>query len=105
MFYRKVFFTKTARFWRYDFLYTEEIEYKQTKTLIGPALGFTYTTDRKGINFEYGASLGLGNYKVVNEGIPEDAEEDEFNFFNFYNRDGNYAFLIISAHFKLRFGR
>lgn len=84
--------------------FIQELEFRKTKTLIGPAIGLGYSdyiTERIGIE----ASLlgGLGIYLVKVNGLPVNATEAWTGWFLGYTNPGRYYYPIVGVSFKLKY--
>ena len=102
-YYRRTVHDHDDRVARFDFAYFERYSFKKTKTLFGPTFGLgTVQSFSDRLSFEGGVNIGLGRYVVRNIGLPEDAEEVEFNFFG-YQDPGSYIYPIIGLSLKLKY--
>ena len=106
LFYRHTFHDRRENFSRFDGLFQEYIEFKKSKRLIGPSLGFSGTSSvNKNSYTEYGFSVGMGQYKVVNQDVPSDAKQRSgIRLFRIYEDPGTYWFPILSIQVKYKFG-
>jgi len=84
--------------------FIQELEYRKTKTLIGPTLGLGYSkyfSERLGL--EMSLIGGLGFYKVEIFDLPETAREAWTGWFSGYRDEGMYYYLIAGGSFKLKY--
>lgn len=89
---------------RADDAYEERINYRKTKTLIGPTFGFGKIYNTRGIlKVEFAANMGLGIYQVKDD-LPPDAREPD-RLFAVYQNPGDYLYPIIGVSLKLKMGR
>ena len=82
--------------------FIEEIEYRKTKTLIGPTMGVghsSYFSNR--LNLQTSILFGPGIYKVKVYDYPEDAEQIRLLLFQGYSDEGNYFYPILGFSIKL----
>ena len=101
LYFRKTFHQHREEVLRQD-EFLQEIEYRKTKTLIGPTIGIGRTNDLADrLHLETSLLFGPGLYKVRVYDYPEDAEEIREGFFGGYRNEGNYYYPIIGFSLKL----
>lgn len=103
IYYRRTVHEHDEQVARFDFSYFERMKFQKTKTLLGPTFGLgTVQPVNDRLTFEGGMNVGFGNYRVKSIGLPDDAEEVDFNWFG-YQDAGSYGYLILGLSIKLKY--
>ena len=83
--------------------FSQLINYKSTKTLIGPTIGIGLSSIlRNSFHLETAINIGLGTYEVRQSEVPEGITP-EVIWGNIYHSTGDYVYPIIGLSLKFKY--